>query len=161
MWATATEDMDSLTLGTPILIRHLTYSEARKMPIKEIYLLFNIKSALTLYLTARTNHERMLAGLKLTNEQFIDLCILLGCDYCETIRGIGQKKSFELIHKYKNIEEIIKHLDKSKYQVPENWPIEAVRDLFNNPEVTDPATIEVRTDSVVHALLTQLAVQMD
>jgi 5'-3' exonuclease len=56
--------------------------------------------------------------------------------------GIGPKKSFELIHKYGSIEEIIKHLDK-KYQVPENFPFEAVRDLFKNPEVTDPATIEV------------------
>jgi flap endonuclease-1 len=42
VYATATEDMDSLTLGTPILIRHLTFSEARKIPIKEIYLLYYI-----------------------------------------------------------------------------------------------------------------------
>ena len=25
----------------------------------------------------------------MTQDQFIDLCILLGCDYCETIKGIG------------------------------------------------------------------------
>jgi hypothetical protein len=31
VWATGTEDMDALTFGTPILLRHLTFSEARKV----------------------------------------------------------------------------------------------------------------------------------
>jgi hypothetical protein len=30
--------MDALTFGTTVLLRHLTFSEARKMPIKEFYL---------------------------------------------------------------------------------------------------------------------------
>ena len=38
VYATGTEDMDSLTFGTPVIVRHLTFSEARKMPIKEIKL---------------------------------------------------------------------------------------------------------------------------
>ena len=36
MWATGTEDMDALTLGTPILLRNLTLAEARKKPILEV-----------------------------------------------------------------------------------------------------------------------------
>lgn len=126
VYATATEDMDALTLGTPILIRHLTFSEARKIPIKEISL------------------PRVLEGLKLTEDQFIDMCILLGCDYCESIKGIGPKKSFELIQKYKCIEEILKHLDSKKYVVPESFPYEAVRYLFKNPEVVDTTTVEFK-----------------
>lgn len=47
----------------------------------------------------------------ITYEQFIDLCILLGCDYCGTIRGIGPKKAFELIKQYDNIETILGNLD--------------------------------------------------
>ena len=39
VYATATEDMDALTFGTPILLRHFTMSEARKMPIQQ----FNLK----------------------------------------------------------------------------------------------------------------------
>lgn len=31
VWATASEDMDSLTFGTPILLRHVLYAEARKV----------------------------------------------------------------------------------------------------------------------------------
>ena len=38
VYGVATEDMDALTFGTPRLLRHMTYSEARKMPIKEIHL---------------------------------------------------------------------------------------------------------------------------
>ncbi|PIO71958.1 XPG protein [Teladorsagia circumcincta] len=34
VFATATEDMDSLTFGSNILLRHMTFSEAKKMPIK-------------------------------------------------------------------------------------------------------------------------------
>ena len=43
--------------------------------------------------------------------QFIDLCILLGCDYCDSIRGIGPKRAVDLIKQHKNIETILKNLD--------------------------------------------------
>lgn len=38
VYATATEDMDALTFGSPILVRHLTFSEARKVPVQEYHL---------------------------------------------------------------------------------------------------------------------------
>ena len=71
--------MDTLTFGSSVLLRHLTFSEARKMPIKEFHL------------------ERVLAGMGLSMEQFVDLCILLGCDYCDKIRGVGPKSAYKLI----------------------------------------------------------------
>ena len=43
--------------------------------------------------------------------QFIDLCILLGCDYCDSIRGIGPKRAIDLIKQHKTIEEVVAHLD--------------------------------------------------
>ena len=60
-------------------MRHLTFSEARKMPIKE----FHVAS--------------VLEGFDITHDQFVDLCILLGCDYVDKIRGIGPKKAIELV----------------------------------------------------------------
>ena len=63
--------MDALTFGASVVLRHLTFSEARKEPIKEFCL------------------QRALQDMEFTMEMFIDLCILLGCDYCDTIRGIG------------------------------------------------------------------------
>ena len=31
---------------------------------------------------------QVLEGLKLTPDQFVDLCILCGCDYLDTIKGV-------------------------------------------------------------------------
>jgi flap endonuclease-1 len=126
VYGVGTEDMDALTFGTGVLLRHLTFSEARKMPIKEFYL------------------DKLLEGFEMNQEQFIDLCILLGCDYCEKIRGIGPKKAIELVKKFKNIETILENIDKTKYPVPDNWMYSEARRLFKEPEVTPAADIELK-----------------
>jgi flap endonuclease-1 len=38
VYAAASEDMDTLTFNSPILLRHLTFSEQRKEPVQEIHL---------------------------------------------------------------------------------------------------------------------------
>ncbi|KAK9884016.1 hypothetical protein WA026_004951 [Henosepilachna vigintioctopunctata] len=126
VFATATEDMDALTFGSSVLLRHMTFSEARKMPIQEIHL------------------SKILESMDLTLDQFIDLCILLGCDYTDSIKGIGPKKAVALINEHKSIEEILKNIDTTKYPPPENWSYKAARRLFVEPEVTDPETIELK-----------------
>lgn len=85
-----------------------------------------------------------MSELGVSQDQFIDLCILLGCDYCDSIRGIGPKRAVDLIKQHSNLEGIIKNLDKKKYTVPEDWPYEEVRQLFKEPEVTDPQTLEIK-----------------
>ena len=35
--------------------------------------------------------------MDLNQEQFVDLCILLGCDYVDKIKGVGPKKAIELV----------------------------------------------------------------
>ncbi|XP_050544421.1 flap endonuclease 1 [Daktulosphaira vitifoliae] len=126
VYATATEDMDALTFGTPVLLRHLTFSEARKMPIQEF------------------QFDTVLEGMEMTKHEFIDLCILLGCDYCNSIKGVGPKRAIELIRQYKTLENILENIDTKKYQVPENWPFKEARRLFIEPEVADPNTIELK-----------------
>ena len=86
--------MDALTFGTTVLLRHLTFSEARKMPIKEFHL------------------EKVLEGMELSMDQFVDLCILLGCDYVDKIKGIGPKKAIEMVRKHGSIEDVLGNLDK-------------------------------------------------
>lgn len=117
--------MDALTHATPILLRNLTMSESRKIPINEIKL------------------DDVLAGLEIDMKEFVDLCILLGCDYCGNIRGIGPKRAIELIKKYKTIENVLENIDKTKYIVPEEFPFDGARDLFYNPEITSPDEIEL------------------
>jgi flap endonuclease-1 len=47
----ASEDMDTLTFESPVLMRHLTFSEARKMPIVQVEL------------------SKVLEGLEMTRDQ--------------------------------------------------------------------------------------------
>jgi flap endonuclease-1 len=68
--------------------------------------------------------------------QFIDLCILLGCDYVDPIKGIGPSTALKLIRDYKNLEGVYEHLKSStKYTIPEDWPYADARQLFLQPDV--------------------------
>ncbi|MES1904420.1 MAG: Elongation of fatty acids protein 2 [Paramarteilia canceri] len=92
-YAVASEDMDTLACGSSVLLRNFSASETKKLPIIEI------------------NKEKMLEELNITNEQFIDLSILLGCDFTPTIKGIGPKKALDLILKHGSIEAIIETIN--------------------------------------------------
>jgi flap endonuclease-1 len=130
VYAVATEDMDCLTFGCPILLRDFSKKDD---PVIEISL------------------DKVLSGLGLDMQQFIDVCILCGCDYSGTIEGIGPVKALKLILEHKNIEGVIKHVEeaqkkgKTKYRIDEeslNY-IEA-RTLFEKPETLDPDTVELK-----------------
>jgi flap endonuclease-1 len=130
VFGTGTEDADALTFGTPVLVRHLNASESKKIPIVEV------------------NLEAALAGLQLNMAQFVDLCILCGCDYSDSIKGIGPVRALKLIQDHGSIEGILKVLDTKKYPLPEPFPFEEARRLFNEPEVTDPETCELKWGEV-------------
>ncbi len=44
--------------------------------------------------------QDVLAGFGMTYDQFVDLCILCGCDYSSTLPKIGSKRGFTLIKKH-------------------------------------------------------------
>lgn len=71
------------------------------------------------------------------------MCILLGCDYTDSIKGIGPKRAVEYMSSHRSIENVLKNLDKSKHPPPENWNFEGARELFVEPEIADPETIDV------------------
>ncbi|XP_061464259.1 flap endonuclease 1-like isoform X2 [Rhineura floridana] len=119
-WCTATEDMDALPFGSSRLLRHLN---VKKRVFEEISL------------------PVLLQKLGITQEQFVDLCILLGCDYCEKIRGIGPKKALKLLQKHENIEHILQSSSPQKHKLPGNWPLEQTRQLFLQPEVAEMSQV--------------------
>ena len=43
------------------------------------------------------DRSKALDELGLTDDQFIDLCIMCGCDYCSNIKGIGPVRALALI----------------------------------------------------------------
>ena len=145
VWATATEDMDALTFATPFLLRRLTFSEARKLPVMEF------------------NYQKAVQGLGLSHDQFVDLCILCGCDYTDSIRGVGPKTALKLIREHGSLEKIIPVCEAhAKWQVPdslkENYA--EARRLFKQADVVDPAATSLKWTAPDEAGLVQyLAVE--
>jgi flap endonuclease-1 len=115
VYGVASEDMDLLTFGTKKLLRNFSISKSKQ--IIEISL------------------DKILEDFEMTMDEFIDLCILLGCDYSSTIKGIGTKKAFNFIKKYKSIEGVIGFINENKtkrYVVPEDFNYKEARKYFKS-----------------------------
>lgn len=123
VYAAVTEDADCLTFGTPILIRNLLAAESQKRTILEV----NLATALE--------------QLNCTMDQFIDFCILSGCDYCETIRNVGPSTAIRMLMQHGTIEKVLENLDPEKSPIPGRFPYQEAREFFQQAESVDPATV--------------------
>ena len=57
-----------------------------------------------------------------TQEMFLDMCILAGCDYLDSIQGIGMKTAHQLVQKYKSTERILRGLRfECKQVIPKDY----------------------------------------
>merc|ERR1711939_333223 len=83
------------------LIRNLMAAESQKKTIFEVEL------------------PVALEQLGVTMQQFVDFCILCGCDYCDTIKGIGPANAIRLILEHGNIETILENKKESWKMPPE------------------------------------------
>lgn len=105
--------MDALTFRTPKLLRKMGQASSdKKQPIIEI------------------DFAAALSGLNLSYESFIDLCIMMGCDYCGTIKGVGPKTALQLIRQHGCLENIIKALlknPKTRANVPPDFTTRRVK----------------------------------
>lgn len=80
------------------------------------------------------NFRKILEELEFTYDQFLDMCILCGCDYTTKIKGIGPVSAMKLIKKYKNIESVLEYIKtKKKHKIPENFNYIKARKLFKDP----------------------------
>jgi flap endonuclease-1 len=111
VYAVLTEDMDILTFGSPRIIRNLTTNKKQPLEIE----LSNI-----------------LSSLDLTYEQFIDICILFGCDYCPSLIDIKTSQIYDVYMKHKNIEMTIMELKDMGYNVPDNIEYMEAKQYFIN-----------------------------
>jgi flap endonuclease-1 len=126
--AVLTEDTDVLAYGAPFLLS---------------------KIDLTTQTVTAISHQAILNELQMTTEEFRDLCILLGCDYNERIKGfppdgkkhkkatcIGYKGAFAMISEYRRLEEA------EKYMVdPDPLIYRRCREIFTPPEELPNITI--------------------
>lgn len=102
--------------------------------------------------------------LAIFSHQFVDLCILLGCDYCEKICGLGPKRALTLIQKHRTIENVILHVNRKVFvislsdnffkkkllsdeflhqthPVPLFWKYKEARKIFLDAPRTEPAEL--------------------
>ncbi|KAK3441401.1 hypothetical protein EUGRSUZ_B01328 [Eucalyptus grandis] len=135
VYAVASEDMDSLTFGAPIFLRHLMDPISRKVPVME----FEI--------------SKILEEMNLDMDQFVDRCILSGCDYFESIQGIGGLTALKLISQHGSIENILENINKQRCflfsdfvprLIPDNWPYSEARLLFKGPIVSTEEQPEIK-----------------
>ena len=125
-----TEDSDYLTNGGNYFLRN-----------------FNVNSnEITLYKL----HE-VLKDLELNNDQFIDLCILYGCDYTSTIKGIGQIRGLKLIKQHKSIENIIKYIEENKtpFVIPDDFDYINARRIFKTNIYSQKELKDIRSKIVL------------
>lgn len=107
LYAVLTEDTDVLPLGA----RMLMHQKGKYYTIDPV---------------------EVLQKLQMTRDEFVDFCILLGCDYSPTLPKIGPASALKLIKKYSTIERIIEEL---KLNPPKEFDYTGARKHFITPVV--------------------------
>ena len=105
------------------------------------------KTYVTLY-----DQNLILKDLEISMASFIDMCILMGCDYNvdKGAKGIGPKIAYKLIKKHKNIETIIE-TNKTKKINLSNFEYEIPRKMFSidvDIKDTKRSDITIKTPSI-------------
>ena len=112
--ACMSNDMDFLPSGCGKLIRD-----------------YNLSNKVTVY-----DLDNILATIGLNYDEFVDFCILCGCDYTGKIPRLGSISAYNYIKSDKNIEAIMEKYcgpDK-KYIMPNNFEYETSRKLLKNED---------------------------
>ncbi len=153
VWASASQDNDSLLYNCPRMIRNLSISGRRRIARSQAY------KTIEPQLIDLDDNLRI---LEITREQLIDVAILVGTDYNDKVPDIGPKSALKLIKKHENIEGILstfkvskKPKDRQKYGIINEIPYEEIRDIFLNPpkvELEHPKWNEPKPDDIVRIL---------
>lgn len=105
-------DMDFLPSGCGKLVRN-----------------YNLSDEVSVY-----DLDIILEKLNLSYEQFVDFCILCGCDYSPKIHRLGAITAYNFIKEEVNIENILEKYcgEGKKFTVPENFDYQQARVLLKN-----------------------------
>ena len=132
VWASASQDYDSLLFGSSRLVRNLTITGKKFLRKTPGY--YKLKPELI-------KLDETLRELDLTREQLVDMCILMGTDYNEGVKGIGPVKAYKLIKKYGTLERVLEG-----ESISLGADIDAIRNIFLNPPAT--ADYELKWEDV-------------
>jgi len=104
--ATFSVDTDNLVYGCPLVVTNFSDSSTYDEFGNRISNLDCVR------------FDKVLEGIKMTHAQFVDLCIMSGCDYNTNMPGYASVKSFVLLQKHGCIENLPPQLNKDclKYE---------------------------------------------
>ena len=143
-YASASQDFDSILLGAKRLIRNFTNSGRRKIPNRNTY----IEIVPEIIETAKT-----LESLQVTQEQLVDIGILIGTDFNPNgFERVGPKTALKMIKQHLRLEDIPQiqeQLEKIDY--------EQIRKIFLQPSVAD--VDEIIFEQVNYEGMTEYLVQ--
>ncbi|RLF09266.1 MAG: flap structure-specific endonuclease, partial [Thermoprotei archaeon] len=130
VWASASQDYDSLLFGTARLVRNLTITGRRKLPRKNIYV--EVKPEIIVL-------DEVLKYHGITREQLVYIALLIGTDYNpKGVRGVGIKRALKLVKELGSLDAVLKALNNPEFPAD---PHEIAR-IFLEPEVTDDYRVE-------------------
>ncbi|PPD80997.1 hypothetical protein GOBAR_DD22065 [Gossypium barbadense] len=89
------------------------------------------------------NKELSFAGF--TKQMLLEMCILSGCDYLQSLPGMGLRRAHALMKKFKSYDKVIKHLRYSTVSVPPLYEESFKKAIltFQCQRVYDPITEDI------------------
>lgn len=109
-----TEDMDILTFGANTIYKNLTSYKKDNLQI---------------------DLSDILQTLEINYEQFVELCILFGCDYNEHIRDSDPNLIYRYYKTHKNIETTISHMRSDMIKIADIPNYAIYKNYFLNPPI--------------------------
>jgi flap endonuclease-1 len=147
----ASQDFDSILFGAKKLVRNFTTSGRRKLPNRNTYI--DIEPEII-------DYKKNLDVLGVTQEQLVDVGILIGTDFNpDGFQRVGPKTAIKMIKKHgrlEDIEQIKEELKQIDY--------DAIRKIFLEPETTKIDKIEfgqIRYDDIANYLSNERSFSRD
>lgn len=136
VWASASEDYDSLLFGTPRLVRGLASRRPRT----------GTQAAQLL------ERERVLSDLGISQDELILIGLIIGTDFNDGAKGYGPKKALKLVQKHLGWEAALRT---AGLDPPE---VEEAAEIFRHPmviEVPTPVFSEPNEEELTRLLVTE------
>lgn len=127
VYASASQDYDSLLFGSPLLVRNLSITGKRKVPRKDQY---------TIIYPEQVSLKELLSTNNITQEQLVAAGILVGTDFNEGVKGVGPKTALKIVKEQRKFGKVLKFVEE-KYKHNFESYIEDVFEYFLNPPCID------------------------
>ena len=118
-----TDDLDIMTFGANKIYRNLTSYKKDTLEI---------------------SMDDVFRELNVNYEQFVELCLLFGCDYCDKLNDMKPELIYEYFSKHKNLIDTINHIKKDGYKVDNFNDYNIYKEYFMKPPIKTINKIEIK-----------------